>query len=199
MPACHSRAGEPPSRDGVGPGQPPPRRPASVPFPLPAVTGRAAPPSLGSHSTWGSLCSAGRGRGHSAWPGLQKPCAPRPPGRAPTAGTTGGRARSGAEAGVIGALQPVQGHMTHTVLRAKAPPSHTTLSSHIFRAALLVGKEDERAAEAPLTPGLPRSEDGSQQASQEQRDGHLRSRPLRPAHSAGGRAPTERRPGQRSA
>lgn len=199
MPACHSRAGEPPSRDGVGPGQPPPRQPASVPFPLPAVTGRAAPPSLGSHSTWGSLCSAGRGRGHSGWPGLQKPCAPRPPGRAPTAGTTGGRARRGAEASVIGALQPVQGHMTHTVLRAKAPPSHTTLSSHIFRAALLVGKEDERAAEAPLTPGLPRSEDGSQQASREQRDGHLRSRPLRPAHSAGGRAPTERRPGQRSA
>lgn len=203
---------------GAGPGQPPAHRPAPVPFPprcwLPTarrrprlgsaasvpVTGRAAPVSLGSHSTWGSPCGAGRGRGRSGWPSLQKPCAARRPGRAPLQALAhaaySGRPKP--VSGLMGAYQPVQGHMTRTVIRAKAPPSHTTVSSHVFQAALLVEKGDKRVAKASRTSGLQRPGDGSQRTSQGQRDGPLSSRPPRPARSAGGRALTERCPGQRS-
>lgn len=94
--------------------------------------------------------------------------------------------------------QPVKGHMTCTVTQAKAPPSHTTLSSHIFQEALLIEKGDKRGTEVSHISGLQCPGDGSQQTSQGQRDGHLSSRLPHPAHSAGGQVLTERCPGQRS-
>lgn len=137
---------------GAGPGQPPAHRPAPVPFPprcwLPAarrrprlgsaasvpVTGRAAPVSLGSHSTWGSPCGAGRGRGRSGWPSLQKPCAARRPGRAPAAGTRPRRVQWEAQAGLRshGSLSASAGsHDTHCHLSESPSLPHHRLLTRI--------------------------------------------------------------------